>query len=236
MSDKIKILIAEDRIPLLHRYKRILASDNAITVCSEVTTGIEAVKQAAIYKPDIILMDIEMETQNAGLEASEKILKQFPEMKIIILTVFSDEKTVFSAFQLGAVDYILKEEKQNELINAVKNAYGGISSIRPEIAAKLRNKLKKIKQNQNSFIQGMHFIAQLTPMETEILHLMGQKHTRAEICSIRHVELSTLKTEIHTILKKSGCTSIAELICILKDLDIYDEFFGQKYVGLPKNQ
>ena len=112
----IKVLIAEDMPALLKKYQRLLEKDSELEVVAAVQNGYEAVMKTVLCQPDVILMDIEMETRTAGLDAASQILSQYPEVKIIILTSYEDDENVFQAFKLGVSDYVLKNSKQEELI------------------------------------------------------------------------------------------------------------------------
>lgn len=101
MQEKIKVLIAEDMEPIRKRYVHILSQDEDISVVADVGTRQEACEAARQYQPDVILMDIEMETKDAGIRATGEILSMYPETRIVILTVYEEDELVFSAFQLG---------------------------------------------------------------------------------------------------------------------------------------
>lgn len=108
MTENIKVLIAEDVEPIRKRYVNILNSHSGIEVVGQCATGEEACTLALQLHPDVILMDIEMESKDAGIRATGQILSDMPETKVIILTVYEEDDMIFSAFQLGACDYILK--------------------------------------------------------------------------------------------------------------------------------
>lgn len=124
-SKMIKVLIAEDMPALLKKYQRLLEKDGELEVVAAVQNGYEAVMKTVLCQPDVILMDIEMETRTAGLDAASQILSQYPQVKIIILTSYEDDDNVFQAFKLGVSDYVLKNSGQEELITCVKDAYYG---------------------------------------------------------------------------------------------------------------
>lgn len=108
MERKIRVLIAEDMEPIRRKYVKIINSSEDLQVVSDVESGEDAVKQAKETKPDVILMDIEMETPDAGIRATQRILQDDPGIRIIILTVYEEDELIFTAFQLGVCDYILK--------------------------------------------------------------------------------------------------------------------------------
>ena len=219
----IRVLIAEDIEPVLRRYGRILGTDPEIEVIAQVQTGEEAAREALLLHPDVILMDVEMETRTAGLDASRTILSQAsPTPKIIILTVYEDDETVFEAFRLGVTDYVLKNSAPEELIGCVRDAYLNRSPIRPAIARKIRDEFPRIKKQEDSLLYCIQIVSQLTQTELDILTMMSRGYTRSQICEIRCVELSTVKSQIHTILKKFGKNNMQELIAMLNHLHVLE--------------
>lgn len=218
----IRVLIAEDILPVLNRYTRILSQDTEIEVAGSAQTGREAVEIALRQHPDVVLMDVEMETRTAGLDATREILAHRPQTKIIILTVYEDDETVFRAFELGVSDYFLKNSPPDEIVSCVKDAYNNLSPIRPAIAKKIRDEFQRIKGQESSLLYCMQMVAQLTQTELDILNLTAEGYSRQQICDIRCVELSTVKSQIHNILKKFGKSSMQELIIMLDSLHIFD--------------
>lgn len=219
----IRVLIVEDIEPVLKRYGRILRTDPEIEVINQVQTGEAAVLEALHLHPDVILMDVEMETRTAGLDASRRILAECsPSPKIIILTVYEDDETVFEAFRLGVTDYVLKNSSPDEIIGCVRDAYLNRSPIRPAIARKIRDEFRRIKKQEDSLLYCIQIVSSLTQTELDVLTLMSKGYTRSQICEIRCVELSTVKSQIHTILKKFGKNNMQELIAMLTHLHVLE--------------
>ena len=224
-TKRIRVLIAEDMESIRKRYERILNATEDMEVVSGVGTGAEAVEQAKRLRPDVILMDIEMESSDAGLCAAREILKERPETKIIILTVYEEDELIFTAFQIGACDYIVKTAGPEEFLTSIRNAYAGQSPLRPELASKILGEFKRVRDNETSFIYAINVVSSLTASEMETLDLLIQGKTRREICRERHVEMSTVKTQIHEILRKFDRSSVKEVIEIIDRLDLYDMLF-----------
>ncbi|MDO4292351.1 MAG: response regulator transcription factor [Eubacteriales bacterium] len=218
----IKVLIADDIPELTKRFSNILKQDPEINVIECVHSGKDAVKKCLDLHPDVILMDVEMETRTAGLIATEKILEQYPEGKIVILTVYEDDETVFTAFMLGVTDYIVKNSMPEDIITCIKDAYFGCSPIRPVIARKIRREFQRVKKSEDSFLYCLHLVTQLTQTEIDVLELMSRGYTRMQICEMRCVELSTVKTQIRNILKKFKCSSMNEVIYQIKEQQIFE--------------
>lgn len=222
MMDTIKVLIADDIEPIRMRYAHYIQKDPLLEIVASVSTGRDAVEKALELTPDVVLMDVEMETRTAGLDATSSILEKLPNTKIIILTVYEDDETVFNAFQLGVIDYLIKNATGDEITACIKDAYAGHSPIRPVIAEKIRREFQRVKGSEKSFLYCLQMVTQLTQTEIDILDLLSQGYTRSQICEMRFVELSTVKTQIRSILKKFGKDSIAEVISMMKELHIFE--------------
>ena len=225
-NEIIRVLIAEDNPSLVRRYEMILRKDPSFELVGSAGSGYEAVLLAAIHKPDVILMDIEMESRESGIIASRQILAQLPSIRIIILTVYEDDEFVFSAFKAGVIDYLLKNASPEEVIRSVKDAYHGCSPIRPIIADKIRREFMRVKKREDSYLYHMNWVMELSGSEIAILLLLAQGKTRRQICQERQVELSTVKTQIRNILRKLQFRSVQEAVDIIRDYNLV-EFLRQ---------
>lgn len=208
----------EDDELIARHYRIALSKDEQINVVGRAANGYEAVMLAGLHRPDVILMDIELEEKNAGLHATEEILSYLPDTRIVVLTVDETDETIFLAFQLGVTNYLLKNIPAHTLIESVKDAYHDRSSLQADIAGKLKREFKRIKGNEDSLISIFLIISQLTPAELENLELFLKGFSRAEICAHRHVEYSTLKSQIFSILKKFKKDRLEDVIDILQEV------------------
>ena len=220
MEDVIRVLIAEDMEPIRKKYVKILSAARGIEVVGDVATGKEAVILAKETVPDVILMDIEMESKDAGLLASKELLEEFPEMKIIILTVYEEDELIYTAFQFGVCDYIVKNAKAEEMIKSIQNVYEGNAPLRPELATKILGEFKRVKSYESSFLYAVNIVSSLTVTEMEILQLLLQHKTRREICKIRCVEMSTVNTQIRNILQKFHKRSTEEVVMLIHSMNL----------------
>lgn len=219
-TPRIKVLIVEDDLLISKRYQMILSKDQQIECVGCASSGYEGTMLAALNKPDVILMDIELEDKQAGLRATSEILNYMPDIKIVMLTVCETDDTVFRAFELGASNYLLKNMSAAAILEAVKDAYYDRSSLHSNIAGKITREFKRIKTTEDSLLHNFHIFAQLTPTELEVLELLMKDYTRQEICELRHVEHSTLKSQINSILKKFNKRSVQEIVPVLRELHI----------------
>lgn len=210
--EKIKVMIVDDMVSLCRKYEAVLSMSEELAVVAVANSGYEAVMKSAVLVPDVILMDIEMESKYAGIEAARQILQQFPKMKIVILTVYEEDEMIYAAFQAGACDYILKTASPAVMIQCVKDAYFEKSIIRPQVAKKLRREFKRIKNNEDSLIYTIYLVQLLTDTEREILSALHEGKSQKEICRERFIEQATMKTHIRNICKKMKSRSIEDAL------------------------
>ena len=212
MISKINVLIAEDMEPLRKKYIAILQQDPHFNVIAGVGSGVEVIQASEENVPDVILMDIAMETKDAGIRAMAQILMKHPEVKIIILTIYEEDETVYAAFQMGAVDYLLKNASSETIKKAIIDAYNNETAIRPEIASKLRDEFRRVKNYESSFLFMLHLLSSLTSSELDTLYLLSNGYSRKDVCKMRVVEMSTIKSQVNSILKKTGKKRIQDII------------------------
>lgn len=211
-NNKIKVMIAEDIPSLCRRYEDILAQAEDITVVATAQNGYEAVMKSAVSRPDVILMDIEMESKYAGITATGQILSQFPGIKIVILTVYEEDAMVYAAFQAGACDYVQKTASPAALTQCVRDAFFERSVMKPQVARKIRTEFKRIKDNEESLIYTLYLIQLLTDTERDILASLNQGYSQKDICRMRYIEPATMKTHIRNIIKKMKCKTIEDVL------------------------
>lgn len=220
-SQQLKVLVVDDMESFCDRFKNILSRESDIQVVGTAKNGYEAIVLSALEKPDVILMDIRMETEVAGIEASSEILKMLPETKIIITTVVEDDDIIFNAYQAGVDNYLLKKNsKPEDVVNAVYNAYHNKSFINPEIAGILRNKIRSFTNYQANVLNVICLISKLTPAEIEVLLLLYDGLSRQEISESRNIAFSTVKTHINNILAKFDMESSKDVIEMLKSRNV----------------
>lgn len=225
MNRKIKVLIAEDMEPIRRKYVKIINASEDLEIVSDVGTGKEAVEEALKTAPDVILMDIEMETPDAGIRATQKILQERPDTRIIILTVYEEDELIFTAFQLGVCDYILKNASPEEIVKSIHNAYENNCPLRPEIASRILGEFKRVRSYETSFLYAVNIVSSLTTTELEILGLLLEGKSRREICQLRQVEMSTVKTQIHNILQKFDKKTMDEVVEMIHSMNLDDFIF-----------
>lgn len=211
-NKKIRVMIVDDMESLCRKYETVLSQSEEIEVVAAAHDGYQAIMKSAMLQPDVILMDIEMESKYAGITATSQILREFPKIKIVILTVYEDDEMIYAAFQAGACDYLLKTATPAAMVSCVKDAYYEKSVIRPQVAKKLRKEFKRIKNNEDSLIYTIYLVQLLTDTERNILEALHEGKDQKEICRERFIEPVTMKTYIRNIVKKMKQKNIEDVL------------------------
>lgn len=189
----INVLFADDHEMVRIGVSAYLSSQPDIEVIAEADDGTDAVELALSMKPDIILMDLVMKEMD-GIEATEKIIAEWPDAKIIIVTSFLDDEKVYPALKAGATSYMLKTSKASEIAKAIRSTYEGQSILEPEVAGKIMTKMRKDPDASPH--------EDLTGREMEILLLVADGKTNQEIADQLFIALKTVKVHVSNILGK----------------------------------
>ena len=205
--DSIRILIADDH-PLFRDGLRVLLESVAdMSVIGEAATGDEALTQATSLQPDVILMDIKMPGLN-GIEATRRILHTNPHIRILILTMFEDDESVFAAVRAGARGYLLKGAVQEETLRAIRAVASGEAIFGPAIAGRLMHYFDLNRPGEKG--AAAQLFPELTDREYEILALLAQRKSNAEIAAHLVLSPKTVRNHVSNILSKLQVTDRAE--------------------------
>jgi DNA-binding NarL/FixJ family response regulator len=219
--DRIRILLTDDHVPFRQGLRALLRSEADLEVVGEAATGEEAIIQAANLQPDVILMDLHMPGVN-GLEATQTILSTSPHISILVLTMFEDDDSVFTALQAGARGYLLKGALKAEILRAIRGVSHGEAIFGPAIAKRLMvyfNTLKPIAQAPS-----VQTFSELTEREQEILTLMTHHLTNIEIAERLVLSPKTVRNHVSNIFSKLQVVSRAQAIMRARD-----ENWGQEH-------
>ncbi|AXI09899.1 DNA-binding response regulator [Oceanobacillus zhaokaii] len=189
----IRVLFVDDHEMVRIGVSAYLSAQPDIEIIAEADDGAPAVALALELKPDIILMDLVMKEMD-GIEATRKIIEQWPDAKIIIVTSFLDDDKVYPALEAGATSYMLKTSKAEEIAKAIRATYGGQSILEPEVTGKIMTKMRAKPE--------VNLHDQLTEREMEILLLMTQGNSNQEIADQLYIALKTVKVHVSNVLGK----------------------------------
>lgn len=206
MKQKHRICIAEDHTILREGLRALLSSDPGFEVIGEVEDGLEVIRCAQKYMPDLVLLDLSLPRIN-GLEAIQEIKKRSPDTKILILTVHDTEEYILAALQAGADGYVLKEAAYAELAMAIKNVLIGKTYLSPGISGKvIKGYLDGRKTSKPSSSWDI-----LTHRERELLKLVGEGYKNKEIAEYLHLSVKTVEKHRSNLMKKLDLHSAAAL-------------------------
>jgi DNA-binding NarL/FixJ family response regulator len=196
VESTIRILIADDHGVVREGLHAVLGSESDMEVVGEAATGKEVVERAAELRPGVILMDIQMPELN-GIEATRRILEANPSVGVVVLTMFEDDDSVFSAMRAGARGYVLKGAPPSEILKVVRAVAAGEAHFGPEIARRLMSFF-----SEPTPATAQDIFPDLSAREVEILDLIAQGHTNAKIAARLYLSPKTVGNHISHIFTK----------------------------------
>ncbi len=194
--EPLRVLIADDHPLFRDGMRGLLSTRPDIQVVGEATTGEEAVNLARELEPDVILMDIKMPGLS-GIEATRRVLASNPRVRILVVTMFEDDATVFTAMRAGARGYVLKDDDKDDVLGAIRAVGRGGAVFGPSVAARLAD----------FFATGRPAVSReafpaLTDREREMLHLMAKGASNTEIARLLSLSSKTVANYVSNILHK----------------------------------
>lgn len=189
----IKVLLVDDHEMVRLGVSSYLSIQEDIEVIGEAANGLIGYHLAMELRPDIILMDLVMDTMD-GIEATQKIMAEWPQAKIIIVTSFLDDEKVYPAIEAGAKSYILKTSSASEIAEAIRSTYQGESIMQEEVTQKMLQKDFEDSQFKPHDA--------LTQRELEVLQLVAKGYSNQAIADDLFITLKTVKTHVSNILSK----------------------------------
>jgi len=225
----IRLMIADDTLTVREYLTTVLGHEPDMKIVSSVGSGALAVEHALILKPDVVLIDIEMETPWAGIDAIRTLAAKAPKIRSIVYTHLTNDETVFAAFEAGAVDYLLKNASAIETLAAIRAAAQDKTAIRSEIAGLIREEFRALRSERATLITTLNAVYKLTPTELEVLKLFAEGKTPSQIISMRNIEASTFRTHVGNVLKKFKASSVRDVVAKLNHLGVFEIFFSENH-------
>jgi DNA-binding NarL/FixJ family response regulator len=210
----IRALVADDDPLITAGIRTVLESSPHIEVVAEVDNGRAAVDTAIGRRVDVALMDIRMPELD-GLSAIEHLQRLAPAVRVVVLTAFGDEQNVLRALQAGAAGFVLKNCAPDELIRAVHAARAGDAFLSPAVTRLVLGLVSPIEANRRA--AAARRLAALTSRDLEILHLLAEGLSNAEIGRRLYLSETTIKTYVSRILSKLGCSNRVQAALLVRD-------------------
>lgn len=196
--DEIKVLIADDHTVVRKGIRALLETEPGITVVGEAADGEDAIHKALALKPDVILMDLVMPKLD-GVQAIKELREKLPEIKVLVLTSFAEDRRIVAAIEAGALGYLLKDSSPEDLVRAIREVHRGESSLHPKVAQQLIKKLQRPAEEPER--------EELTARERKVLALIARGLSNREIARELSISEPTVRTHVSNILRKLGLKS-----------------------------
>lgn len=214
--ERTRILVADD-FPFFRDGLKVLFENHAdLELIGEADNGNEVKSLAETLQPDVILMDLNMPEMN-GIEATREILKVSPHIAILILTMYDDDESIFSAMKAGARGYLLKGAGREETIRAIQAASNGEAIFSAQIANRMMNYFHTLKQAHVKTI-----FPELTEREREVLSLIASGKRNSEIARLLSISPKTVRNHISNIFNKLQVIDRAQAIIRAKEVGLGD--------------
>jgi DNA-binding NarL/FixJ family response regulator len=194
--ERLRVLIADDHTLFRYGMQGLLSTQPDIEVVGEAKAGEEAVALAAELQPDVVLMDIKM-PYVSGIEATRRILEHHPHIRILMVTMFEDDASVFTAMRAGARGYVLKDAAKDDVLSAIRTVGRGGAVFSPGIAARLMDFFTTTRP-----AVPREAFPTLTEREREMLHLLAQGASNAEISHLLSLSVKTVANYVSNVLHK----------------------------------
>lgn len=198
----LKVLIADDQELIRQSLEIVLSAKNNIEVVGALSNGQEVIEKLQKDElPDVILMDIRMPKMD-GVQCTKLIKKQWPSVKIIILTTFDDDEFVYNALRFGASGYLLKGVSMDELEQSIWTVHNGGAMINPDIATKVVNLFSKMAWTDYNILEETNKSDIITKAEWKIIEQVERGASNKEIAKELHLSEGTVRNYLSTILNK----------------------------------
>ncbi len=192
----IQVLIVDDHAMVRKGIKALLNNYADISVIGEAPNGLKAIELVEQLEPDVLLLDLSMPVMD-GIESIKRIMRVRPEQRILVLTSYPGDDKLFSAIKAGALGYLLKDAKPDELVESIRNVYLGLPALSPQIAWKILQGLSGVENAKEPE-------EELSEREHEVLRLLTQGKTDQQIAGQLVLTDVTVRTHISRILSKLG--------------------------------
>lgn len=210
VSDPIRVVIAEDHQVIRRAFAAALSLEPDIVVVGEAADGVEAIELVRAWRPDIVLMDLQM-PRGGGIPAIKRIAAEHSDTQVIVLTTFDTDDLVLEAVAAGAQAYLLKEASEQEILAAIRAVKRGESNLSPKIARTVLERLRNLQPGLEKLDDDDLPTEQLTAREEKILALVVEGHSNKSIAEAVFLAEGTVKNYVSRLMGKLNVQSRTEL-------------------------
>jgi len=196
----IKVMCVDDQVLLREALIFMLSKDDQLNAIDGGGNGYEALENCRDHRPDVILMDIRMPRLD-GIETMRRIKEMYPSIKVLILTTFEEETTVFNAIEYNADGFIVKDAKPEALILAVKSAYNDLFVMHRNVVQVVQDELVESQSKERDIVDTLNSF-NLTPLDIDIIHMLADGLSNKEIALELNFTEGTIKNKVSKMLGK----------------------------------
>jgi NarL family two-component system response regulator LiaR len=193
----IRVLLVDEHEMVRIGLAAVLGTEEGIEVVGEAGNGMEGLRLAREYSPDVVLMDLVMEGMD-GIETTRRLMEEMPECRVIVLTSFLDDEKMYPVIEAGAFSYLLKTSRASEIADAIRAAARGQSVLESQVASKMMNRFRRPPQA----VSQPH--EDLTDREMEVLKLIALGKSNQEIADDLFIGIKTVKYHLTNLFGKLG--------------------------------
>lgn len=213
----IRVLVADDQWMVRDGFRMLLKNADGIEIVAEAENGLEAVEKVARFQPNVVLMDIRMPTLD-GLEATRRILAADELVRVLILTTFDLDEYIYEALRAGASGFVLKDDPPEQLLAAIRTVAAGDALLSSSVTRRVIKQFTKLppRTPPTGFDE-------LTSREHEVLQLLAQGLSNAEIGTQLYIGETTVKTHVTRVLQKLDVRDRVQAIVVAYRTGLVDE-------------
>ncbi len=220
----VRLAICDDCKHFINTMRLEIMDHEDIELVGECNLAVDCIPMLSQCNPDVLLLDIQMETASAGIDILPKIKALFPNLKVMMMTVSEMEEDIFNAITNGADNYVLKNMSNSEILKKIIETNNNLHTIDNAIFQKYLSQSKMKSDEYNSLLFLVSIVLKLTKSELEILKMLSTGKTYTQIASERFTSESTVRTIVSHITKKFEVDNINTLIKHINNFDLFNKF------------
>jgi DNA-binding NarL/FixJ family response regulator len=217
-GNAVRVLLVDDQSLFREALGTLLGVREQVEVVGEAADGAEAVSQAAMVHPDVVLMDLHMPVLD-GIAATRRLRVEQPQVRVLALTTFDDDQDVFEALRAGAVGYLLKDVSADRLVEAILAAARGESVLQPSVAAKVVARFAQLPDDRPR-ARPQPLVVPLSERELDVLRLLADGRSNREIATALFLAEGTVKNHVTNVLAKLGARDRTQAALRARALDL----------------
>ena len=200
MTEAIRVIIVDDESLVRAALRVVLESSSDFELVGEADNGADAITLVRATQPDVVLMDVQMPIMD-GIEATQRLTREFPGLKIVALTTFCTERVIVPMLSAGASGFLVKDTSPDRILDAARLAHEGGYVLSPRVAKEL---VTSVQSGAASATRELGRDEELTERELEVVTLLAQGMSNAEIAAAMYVSEATVKSHLGRITAKWG--------------------------------